>query len=198
MFNINKIPNINTANIKNIKPNIIPNKNKKILFKNKKIIQKHSKKIASVSLNKKNAKENSFNKNSPHNIKKNLSEKNLSSSSKHIKTNQNIFTIDVRNDIERDINFGENNNDKLISSFLESSIQDEFLQSLMNQTFPNFADEEKNVNEDIMSVNIDEKELGENIQDIQNSRIFKGKNENESLNNEKNEKNGDKNNCFIF
>ena len=37
-------------------------------------------------------------------LKKNLSEKNFTSSSKRIKLNQNIFTVDVRNDIEKDLN----------------------------------------------------------------------------------------------
>ena len=205
MFNINKIPNIKN-NLKNIKPNInSKNNNKKILIKNKKSVQNRVQKKGSISLNKKSSNnDNSFSKNSHHhNLIKNLSEKNLSSSSKHIKTNQNIFTIDVRNDIEKDLIEGsklvQEGNNKFISSFLESSIQDEFYQSLMNQTFPNLADEEKIVDDCIMNVNIDEKGQDENIQDIQNSRIFRGKNDNEGLNLEKNEKNNmDKNNCFIF
>ena len=201
MFNINKIPNI-----KNIKPNIISkNNNKNSSIKNKKSVINRQKVKGSISLNKKSPNnDNSFNKNSNnHNLIKNLSEKNLSSSSKHIKTTQNIFTIDVRNDIEKDLiensKLVQEGNNKFISSFLESSMQDDFYQSLMNQTFPNFADEEKIVDDGIMSLNIDEKGKDENIQDVQNSRIFRGKNDSDSLNLEKNEKtNIDKNNCFIF
>ena len=203
-ININKIPNLNTANIKKLKQNdIISSKNKKILIKSKKSKQNCSKKSGNISLNKKSSIiENSFTAYSNHNLKKNLSEKNLSSSSKRLINNQNIFTVDVRNDIEKNFEentlFGDNENNRLISSFLESSMQDDFYQSLINKSFNNCPDEEKMVNDEIMSINIDEKGMGENIQDVQNSRIFRGKNENLSINNKKNDKNIDKNNCIIF
>ena len=125
--------------------------------------------------------EKTLTKESPKNLIKNLSEKNLSSSSKRIKLNQNIFTVDVRNDIEKDLNSdskmvkSESNN--VISSFLESSLQDDFYQSLMND-YSNIYDEDKILKDDIISVNIDEKGKDENIQDVQNSRIFIGKKEN--------------------
>ena len=94
--------------------------------------------------------------------------------------------MDVRNDIEKNFEentlFGDNENNRLISSFLESSMQDDFYQSLINKSFNNCPDEEKMVNDEIMSINIDEKGMGENIQDVQNSRIFRGKNENLSIN----------------
>ena len=203
-ININKIPNLNTANIKKLKQNdIISSKNKKILIKSKKSKQNCSKKSGNISLNKKSSIiENSFTAYSNHNLKKNLSEKNISSSSKRLINNQNIFTVDVRNDIEKNFEentlFGDNENNRLISSFLESSMQDDFYQSLINKSFNNCPDEEKMVNDEIMSINIDEKGMGENIQDVQNSRIFRGKNENLSINNKKNDKNIDKNNCIIF
>ena len=203
-ININKIPNLNTANIKKLKQNdIISSKNKKILIKSQKSKQNCSKKSGNISLNKKSSIiENSFTAYSNHNLKKNLSEKNLSSSSKRLINNQNIFTVDVRNDIEKNFEentlFGDNENNRLISSFLESSMQDDFYQSLINKSFNNCPDEEKMVNDEIMSINIDEKGMGENIQDVQNSRIFRGKNENLSINNKKNDKNIDKNNCIIF
>ena len=203
-ININKIPNLNTANIKKLKQNdIISSKNKKILINSKKSKQNCSKKSGNISLNKKSSIiENSFTAYSNHNLKKNLSEKNLSSSSKRLINNQNIFTVDVRNDIEKNFEentlFGDNENNRLISSFLESSMQDDFYQSLINKSFNNCPDEEKMVNDEIMSINIDEKGMGENIQDVQNSRIFRGKNENLSINNKKNDKNIDKNNCIIF
>ena len=203
-ININKIPNLNTADVKKLKQNdIISSKNKKILIKSKKSKQNCSKKSGNISLNKKSSIiENSFTAYSNHNLKKNLSEKNLSSSSKRLINNQNIFTVDVRNDIEKNFEentlFGDNENNRLISSFLESSMQDDFYQSLINKSFNNCPDEEKMVNDEIMSINIDEKGMGENIQDVQNSRIFRGKNENLSINNKKNDKNIDKNNCIIF
>ena len=172
------------------KKQIFPKRNKKILIKKKKQ-QNQSKKVVNF------------------NIKiKNLSEKNLSSSSKRIKLNQNIFTVDVRNDIEKDLNSdskmvkSESNN--VISSFLESSLQDDFYQSLMND-YSNIYDEDKILKDDIISVNIDEKGKDENIQDVQNSRIFIGKKENINIlkddkgnKKDEKEKSEDKNNCFIF
>ena len=133
--------------------------------------------------NKKNINEKTLSKESPKNLKKNLSEKNLSSSSKRIKLNQNIFTVEVRNDIEKDLNSdskmvkSESNN--VISSFLESSIQDDFYLSLMNDN-SNIYDEDKILKDDIISVNIDEKGQDENIKYVQNSRIFRGKIENKN------------------
>ena len=96
---------------------------------------------------------------------------------------------------------GSNN---VISSFLESSLQDDFYQSLMNAN-SNINDENKILKDDIISVNIDEKGQDENIQDVQNSRIFRGKKENKNNlkddnrnKKDENEKGVDKNNCFIF
>ena len=62
-------------------------------------------------------------------------------------------------------------------------------------------EEDKIMKDDIMSINIDEKGKDENIQDIQDSRIFKAKFENENANEEINkneEKKEDKTNCNIF
>ena len=190
--------------------NMLQKRNNKILIQNKKTFQtKPIKKIRS-SVTKLNHKyqEKSLDKNTSNNIKKNFSEKNLSSSSKWLKTNQNIFTVDVRNDIEKDLNSGsklvgkESNN--AISSFLESSLQDDFYQSLMNGEFPNLKEDDKIMKDDIISVNIDEKGKDENIQDVQNSRIFRGKIESENYSGDNNNinlndgKNLDKNNCYIF
>ena len=205
-----KVSNINKDKIppKNKYQNNPKNKTKKALNPNKKQTkQKPPQKLISNSVKKVNnlntnqSKENSKEKT----IKKNLSEKNLSSSSKRLKTTQNIFTVDVRNDIEKDLNSDtkiiRNESNNAISSFLESSIQDDFYQSLINRDFSNSAEEDKIIKDDIISINIDEKGNGENIQDIQDSKIFKAKFENDISTgdgNKNEEKKDDKNNCFIF
>lgn len=183
-----KVSNINKDKIppKNKYQNNPKNKTKKALNPNKKQTkQKPPQKVISNSVKKVNnlntnqSKGNSKEKT----IKKNLSEKNLSSSSKRLKTTQNIFTVDVRNDIEKDLNSEtkiiRNESNNAISSFLESSIQDDFYQSLINRDFSNSAEEDKIIRDDIISINIDEKGNGENIQDIQDSKIFKAKFEND-------------------
>ena len=211
--NNNKLFNSKVKNIKNKKNQNQQKQNKKTTIQKKKTsTQNQQKKLECISVKKnlkKNINEKSLNDDTPKNLKKNLSEKNFSSSSKRIKVNQNIFTVEVRNDIEKDLNSDtkmlrhESNN--AISSFLESSIQDDFYQSLMKGEFENENDEDKIIKDDIISVNIDEKGKDENIQDVQNSRIFRGKKENKKIliNDNKNktddkEKNDDKNNCFIF
>ena len=107
---------------------------------------------------------------------------------------------------EKELNSGtkieRKDSNNAISSFLESSIQDEFYQSLINQNFLNIEEEkDKNPKDDIISINIDENGKDENIQDIQDSKIFRGKCENGNINIDNNkieEKNFDKLNCFIF
>ena len=193
---------------KNNKNNNLKNKSKKILIQNKRITQpKKPRKQGSKSVNKNknNSEESSLSKKSQKNLIKNLSEKNISSSSKRLKTCQNIFTADVRNDIEKDLNSDKkiikNETNNAISSFLESSLQEDFYQSLINRDFSNLLEEDKIMKDDIMSINIDEKGKDENIQDIQDSRIFKAKFENENANEEINkneEKKEDKTNCNIF
>ena len=205
-----KVSNINKDKIppKNKYQNNPKNKTKKALNPNKKQTkQKPPQKLISNSVKKVNnlntnqSKENSKEKT----IKKNLSEKNLSSSSKRLKATQNIFTMDVRNDIEKDLNSDtkiiKNESNNAISSFLESSLQDDFYQSLMNRDFSNLNEDDKIIKDDIISINIDEKGKDENIQDIQNSKIFKAKFENDNSTGESNkneDKKDDKNNCFIF
>ena len=204
-INREKITLQNNKNLNNPK-----NKNKKTLNPTKKQIhpnQKQPQKEISNSV-KKNININN-NKNESNiqekTIKKNLSEKNLSSSSKRLKATQNIFTMDVRNDIEKDLNSDtkiiKNESNNAISSFLESSLQDDFYQSLMNRDFSNLNEDDKIIKDDIISINIDEKGKDENIQDIQNSKIFKAKFENDNSTGESNkneDKKDDKNNCFIF
>ena len=214
MFNSNtqKVHDNKALNLKekNNNQNQIKQKEKKIIIQKKKTIQqKQSNKTgnSSVNKNKNNNKKNQQEKS----LKKNLSEKNLSSSSKRLKTCQNIFTVEVRNDIEKDLNSDtkiikkENNN--AISSFLESSLQDDFYQSLIKRDFSSIIfDEDKIMKDGIMSINIDEKGKDENIQDIQDSRIFRGKIEDGNLcedndintNNKNEDKKEDKANCFIF
>ena len=204
-INREKITLQNNKNLNNPK-----NKNKKTLNPTKKQINQNQKlpqKVISNSV-KKNININN-NKNESNlkekTIKKNLSEKNLSSSSKRLKATQNIFTMDVRNDIEKDLNSDtkiiKNESNNTISSFLESSLQDDFYQSLMNRDFSNLNEDDKIIKDDIISINIDEKGKDENIQDIQNSKIFKAKFENDNSTGESNkneDKKDDKNNCFIF
>ena len=203
----NKVPNQKEKE-KNNQNNNPKNKSKKILIQNKRITQpKKPRKQGSKSVNKNknNSEESSLSKKSQKNLIKNLSEKNISSSSKRLKTCQNIFTADVRNDIEKDLNSDKkiikNETNNAISSFLESSLQEDFYQSLINRDFSNLMEEDKIMKDDIMSINIDEKGKDENIQDIQDSRIFKAKFENENANEEINkneEKKEDKTNCNIF
>ena len=205
----NKVPNQKEKEKeKNNQNNNPKNKSKKILIQNKRITQpKKPRKQGSKSVNKNknNSEESSLSKKSQKNLIKNLSEKNISSSSKRLKTCQNIFTADVRNDIEKDLNSDKkiikNETNNAISSFLESSLQEDFYQSLINRDFSNLLEEDKIMKDDIMSINIDEKGKDENIQDIQDSRIFKAKFENENANEEINkneEKKEDKTNCNIF
>ena len=203
MFNSNN-DNNNNDKVKNTKEKNIQN------IKNKNLIKKNNPKIPLIKRKtqyipkKKDIRKKSSEKNSLTKLKKNFSEKHLSSSSKALDINQNIFTADVRKDIEKDINSNsrfrlESNN--AISSFLESSIQDDFCHSLINRDLINLSLDDKNLKDDIISINIDEKGKDESIQDIQDSRTFKGKNYDEKTNfdKDKNErKNIDKNNCFIF
>ena len=203
MFNSNN-DNNNNDKVKNTKEKNIQN------IKNKNLIKKNNPKIPLIKRKtqyipkKKDVRKKSSEKNSLTKLKKNFSEKHLSSSSKALDINQNIFTADVRKDIEKDINSNsrfrlESNN--AISSFLESSIQDDFCHSLINRDLINLSLDDKNLKDDIISINIDEKGKDESIQDIQDSRTFKGKNYDEKTNfdKDKNErKNIDKNNCFIF
>ena len=208
-----KVSNINREKItlkNNNNLNNPKNKNKKTLNPTKKQIhpnQKQPQKVISNSVKKNiyinnNKNESNYQEKT---IKKNLSEKNLSSSSKRLKATQNIFTMDVRNDIEKDLNSDtkiiKNESNNAISSFLESSLQDDFYQSLMNRDFSNLNEDDKIIKDDIISINIDEKGKDENIQDIQNSKIFKAKFENDNTTGESNkneDKKDDKNNCFIF
>jgi len=207
MFNSNNDNNNDNNKVKNTKEKNIQNiKN----TKNKNLIKKNNPKIPLIKRKtqyipkKKDVRKKSSEKNSLTKLKKNFSEKHLSSSSKALDINQNIFTADVRKDIEKDINSNsrfrlESNN--AISSFLESSIQDDFCHSLINRDLINLSLDDKNLKDDIISINIDEKGKDESIQDIQDSRTFKGKNYDEKTNfdKDKNEKkNIDKNNCFIF
>ena len=208
--NNNKQSNPKEKKVQKTKNKNFPQKrNKKILIQNKKTLQSKPIKKMGSSVRKltHNCQDELNNKNTSSNLKKNLSEKNLSSSSKRLK-NQNIFTVDVRNDIEKDLNsdskYVNKESNNAISSFLESSLQDDFYQSLMNKDFPNLKEDDKIMKDDIISVNIDEKGKDENIQDVQNSRIFRGKIESENylgdnnIINKKYGKNIDKNNCSIF
>ena len=136
MFNSNKNINTNqnTNNNINKNNNINYNKNKKIIIKNKKDIND---KICGSRSHSKQKENNKFqNKKIQTNLKKHLSEKNLSSMNKYSRNNNNIFPFDIKNDnIEKEYNENINEINNNNCSFLESSIQDDFYKSLINQTF---------------------------------------------------------------
>ena len=203
--------NNNSNNDKNNKNN---KKNKKIVIQNKKDSNNNS------SRNRNNSLDKYKNNDKGKNIKKNLSEKNLSSKIMHNKSkNPSIFSP-KRN--QNNNNFDINNN----CSFLESSIQDDFYQSLINQTFlqnisrtsfeMNIDDisnipvekvicdeEKKNDNKDLkMDVKKNVKNLEDKPLEEENKKKVKQKSlekTNEEENNCKNFSNDfDKNNCLIF
>ena len=164
----NKIFNLLNSNIEQFKKmfnnninnyNVINDKNKIILIKDKNNPNNKYKKIESNSHNKYKRNNNiSREKKFDTNLKKNLSEKNLLSSNKFNKNfDQNFFPINPK------INNDLSNN----CSFLESSIQDDFYQSLLNQTFL------QNISKISFEMNFDS---------ISNSSI--GKNNNNKLNDE--------------
>lgn len=189
-------------------------KNKKIVIQNKKDSNNNS------SRNRNNSLDKYKNNDKGKNIKKNLSEKNLSSKIMHNKSkNPSIFSP-KRN--QNNNNFDINNN----CSFLESSIQDDFYQSLINQTFlqnisrtsfeMNIDDisnipvekvicdeEKKNDNKDLkMDVkknvkNLEDKPLEEeNKKKVKQKSLEKTNEEENNCNNFSND--FDKNNCLIF
>ena len=221
-----KIFNLLNSNIEQFKKmfankDINDNNNLNNSKKNKKIVI-HNKKDSNTKKNNKN-RNNSLDKyknnDKSKNIKKNLSEKNLSTKNKYNKSNnQSIFSPkkNVNN------NFDINNN----YSFLESSIQDDFYQSLINQTFLQnvsrtsfemniddisnipaekvICDEEKKSNDKDLKMdttknikNLEDKPLEE-----ENKKKVKQKSSEKTSKDEKNYKNlineFDKNNCLIF
>ena len=201
---INKDINDNNSN-KN------KNKNKKIVIQNKKDSNNNRNNNGNNSLNK--YKNNDKGKN----IKKNLSEKNLSSKNKYNKNNNpSLFSPKKNKNINN--NYDINNN----YSFLESSIQDDFYQSLINQTFlQNVSRNSFEMNiDDISNIpdekaicdeekKIEEKNLKMDIKNLENKpleeenkkKVKEKSNEktNEGENSGKNFPNDfDKNNCFIF
>ena len=113
--------------------------------KNKKIVIQNKKDSNNNNRNRNNSLDKYKNNDKSKNIKKNLSEKNLSSKSKYNKSiNQSIFS--PKRNQNNNNNFDINNN----CSFLESSIQDDFYQSLINQTFL------QNVSRTSFEMNIDD------------------------------------------
>ena len=174
MFISNKNSNINNDNNNDADINIINNnninysKNKKIIIKNKKNKGKKIKGSNSHNKDKTNSNKKSFQSN----LKKNLSEKNLSSMNKYNINNKNLFPINNANDY-----FGNNNEIKNEinnnCSFLESSIQDDFYQSLINQTFlQNISHSSFEMNSDEISKNnkIIEKKYQTNINENNNNK----------------------------
>jgi len=121
-------------------------KNKKIVIQNKKDNAKNNK---NKNRNRNNSLDKYKNNDKDKNIKKNLSEKNLSTKNKYNKNNnQSIFSPknNINTNTNNNNNFDINNN----YSFLESSIQDDFYQSLINQTFL------QNVSRTSFEMNIDD------------------------------------------
>ena len=121
-------------NNKNVNNNDInKNYNKNDYKENKKIILSNGKYFGRLnSLNKYKANDKVKAKKIKTNLKTNLSEKILSSRNKNSKNNLIIFPFDIKNEYIGDNNIEIYNNN---CSFLESSIQDEFYKSLINQSF---------------------------------------------------------------
>lgn len=125
--NIEQFKKMFTNKESNESNNLNNDKNNK---KNKKIVIQNKKDSNNNNRNRNNSLDKYKNNDKSKNIKKNLSEKNLSSKSKYNKSiNQSIFS--PKRNQNNNNNFDINNN----CSFLESSIQDDFYQSLINQTF---------------------------------------------------------------
>ena len=138
MFNNNDNDNDNNNdNVNNIHENEKEDKNKKKIIKKK----LNSKTSSIFNGNNCNLNNNifSFKENNNHlNLKKNLSDKNI----KYKNSNKNLLNIDINdnnlenNNINNYINtYQENNEINNNLSFLESSIDNEFYQTLINQTF---------------------------------------------------------------
>lgn len=140
--NIEQFKKMFTNKESNESNNLNNDKNNK---KNKKIVIQNKKDSNNNNRNRNNSLDKYKNKDKSKNIKKNLSEKNLSSKSKYNKSiNQSIFS--PKRNQNNNNNFDINNN----CSFLESSIQDDFYQSLINQTFL------QNVSRTSFEMNIDD------------------------------------------
>jgi hypothetical protein len=130
-----KMFNCNNNNSKNVNNNHInKNYNKNDYNENKKIIIADRKYIGGLnSLNKYKTNDKEKAKKIKTSLKTNLSEKILSSRNKNTRNNLNIFPIDINDEYTGDNNIEIYNNNNC--SFLESSIQDEFYKSLINQSF---------------------------------------------------------------
>jgi hypothetical protein len=210
--NIEQFKKMFTNKDSNDNNNLKNKKNKKIVIQNKKDSNK----------NRNNSLDKYKNNDKGKNIKKNLSEKNLSSKIKYNKNNNPSIFSPKRN-INNKNNFDINNN---CSSFLESSIQDDFYQSLINQTFLQnvsrssfemniddisnipvekaICDEDKKNNDKDLKMDVKKnvKNLEDKPLEEENKKKVKQKSlerTNEEENNLKNFRNDfDKNNCFIF
>ena len=216
--NIEQFKKMFTNKESNDSNNLNNDKNNK---KNKKIVIQNKKDSNNNNRNRNNSLDKYKNNDKSKNIKKNLSEKNLSSKSKYNKSiNQSIFS--PKRNQNNNNNFDINNN----CSFLESSIQDDFYQSLINQTFlqnvsrtsfemniddisnipveKEISDEEKKNDDKNMKMDIKKniKNLEDKPLEEENKKKVKQKSlekTNEEENNLKNITNDfDKNNCLIF
>ena len=216
--NIEQFKKMFTNKESNESNNLNNDKNNK---KNKKIVIQNKKDSNNNNRNRNNSLDKYKNNDKSKNIKKNLSEKNLSSKSKYNKSiNQSIFS--PKRNQNNNNNFDINNN----CSFLESSIQDDFYQSLINQTFlqnvsrtsfemniddisnipveKEICDEDKKNDDKNMKMDIKKnvKTLEERPLEEENKKKVKQKSlekTNEEENNCKDITNDfDKNNCLIF
>ena len=136
-----RIFNLLNSNIEQLKKLFNSNNNNEINNEDKEIINKKT-----ININFKNKFINNYKeKDYQSNLKKNLSEKTLRSSINSFK-NKNLFCVDINNNNPGNYN-GENGNQIKNNnlSFLESSSDNDFYQSLINQTFlenisrPSFA-----------------------------------------------------------
>ena len=173
--NNNNIKSLNNKNTNNNHINTNLNKNKKIIIASKQN-KKNNKYLASSSHSKHKNIYNFQNKKLQSNIKKNLSQKNLYSINKFNKNNKDLFSFDLNDDSLENCNNGNNKNDKSNNySFLESSIQDDFYQCLINQTFL------QNISHISFEINTDEiSNVNNNIDGKINNKISLTENNNKN------------------
>lgn len=235
----NKIFNLLNTNIEQFKKmfinNINKNKNEKLNYDKKIIIQnKNNFKTSTIPtgrISKTKHKIIDYNEKNDHlNLKKNLSEENIKYNKNN---NSNLLYIDIKdnecnnNDYNNCINIKQDNNELKNNnlSFLESSIDNDFYQSLINQTFlqnislisfdidNNISNKENIINNFNNKENINKNIINTNKENIINNNLDKEETQNKMIDlllNNKNIENDnknkyqnyikylDKNNCIVF
>ena len=166
----NTIINLLNTNIEQFKKMF--NNNKNIINnnknKNKKISMKNKKNIKTIPMGNINIRKNKIIdfKDKYSNLKKNLSEENIKYNKNKNKNINNLILLNINEDenckkiIKDDSNINQKNNELQDNnfSFLESSIDNEFYQSLINKTFL------QNISHSSLDINIDDISNKENIE----------------------------------